>query len=86
MDAGLAEVRAAGLDGDEGIVPKAYVVRSAEAPALDTSSQGYFTGGERGVSDSEFRVIYPKINLGKAYYVGTLRDDEATAADNAEAN
>jgi hypothetical protein len=86
VDAGLAAVRAAGLDGDEGIVPKAYVVRRAEAPALDTSSQGYFTGGERGVSGSAFRVIYPKINLGKAYYVGTLRDDEATAADNAEAN
>ena len=74
----LASVRGAGLAGFEGVVPKGYVVTRPDAPAPDASSQGYFTGGERGVSGSAFRVIYPKVNLGKAYYVGALGGDEAS--------
>ena len=83
IDAGLASgqlvsVRGAGADGYEGVVPKGYVVRRPDAPAPDATSQGYFTGGERGVSGSAFRMIYPKVNLGQAYYVGALRGDEAS--------
>ena len=74
----LASVRGAGLAGFEGVVPKGYVVTRPDAPAPDATSQGYFTGGERGVSGSAFRVIYPKVNLGKAYYVGALGGDEAS--------
>jgi hypothetical protein len=73
----LASVRGAGLAGFEGVVPKGYVVTRPDAPAPDATSQGYFTGGERGVSGSAFRVIYPKVNLGKAYYVGALGGDDA---------
>jgi mucin-19 len=86
IDAGLASgqlvsVRGAGLAGFEGVVPKGYVVTRPDAPAPDASSQGYFTGGERGVSGSAFRVIYPKVNLGKAYYVGALGGDDASVEE-----
>jgi hypothetical protein len=85
IDAGLASgqlvsVRGAGTDGYEGVVPKGYVVRRPDAPAPDATSQGYFTGGERGVSGTAFRMIYPKVNLGQAYYVGALGGDDAKAA------
>jgi|GEM_PF-4836961 len=76
----LVSVRGAGGNGFEGVVPKGYVVSRPDAPAPDATSQGYFTGGERGVSGGAFRVIYPKVNLGQAYYVGALGGDDAKAA------
>jgi hypothetical protein len=54
----------------EGSVPKAYVIRRPEAPAPTGLGKGYFTSVDRGLGEGGFRVIYPKVNLGQAYYVG----------------
>jgi hypothetical protein len=56
--------------GFEGSVPKAYVIRRPEAPAPTGLGNGYFTSVDRGLGEGGFRVIYPKVNLGQAYYVG----------------
>ena len=85
IDAGLASgqlvsVRGAGADGYEGVVPKGYVVRRPDTPAPDATARGYHTGDEREIKGGSFRVIYPKVNLGQAYFVGTLVDDDAKAA------
>jgi len=85
IDTGLASgqlvsVRGVGGNGFEGVVPKGYVVSRPDAPAPESTARGYHTGDERGIKGGAFRVIYPKVNLGKAYYVGALRGDDAKAA------
>jgi hypothetical protein len=86
IDAGLgsgqlASVRVAGLAGFEGVVPKGYVVSRPDAPAPETAARGYHTGDERGIKGGAFRVIYPKVNLGQAYFVGTPGDAEASVEE-----
>jgi filamentous hemagglutinin family protein len=86
IDTGLASgqlvsVRGAGLAGFEGVVPKGYVVSRPDAPAPESTARGYHTGDERGIKGGAFRVIYPKVNLGQAYFVGTPRDAEASAEE-----
>ena len=69
--------------GFEGSVPKAYVIRRPEAPAPTGLGNGYFTSVDRGLGEGGFRVIYPKVNLGQAYYVGAQAAEagvEETAA------
>ena len=73
-------------------VPKTFIVRPVDAAAPTETTTGdsnaagpaakvrYFTGDEKNVDGTGFRYVYPKVNLGKAYYVGALRGDEATAA------
>jgi hypothetical protein len=69
--------------GFEGSVPKAYVIRRPDAPAPTGLGNGYFTSVDRGLGEGGFRVIYPKVNLGQAYYVGAQAAEagvEETAA------
>ena len=69
--------------GFEGSVPKAFVIRRPEAPAPTGLGNGYFTSVDRGLGEGGFRVIYPKVNLGQAYYVGAQAAEagvEETAA------
>ena len=66
----LAAPRGLVTTGFEGSVPKTYVIRRPEAPAPTGLGNGYFTSVDRGLGESGFRVIYPKVNLGQAYYVG----------------
>jgi hypothetical protein len=73
----LASVRGVGLAGFEGVVPKGYVVSRPDAPAPESTARGYHTGDEREIKGGAFRVIYPKVNLGQAYFVGTPGDAEA---------
>jgi filamentous hemagglutinin family protein len=85
IDAGLgsgqlASVRVAGGNAFEGVVPKGYVVSRPDAPAPEAAARGYHTGDEREIKGGAFRVIYPKVNLGQAYFVGAPRDAEASAA------
>ena len=73
-------------------LPKTFLLGSAGAvkqgePATLTTGEigarpvtGYFTSEEQPTGTPSFRYVYPKVNLGKAYYVGALRGDEATAA------
>jgi hypothetical protein len=86
IDAGLgsgqlASVRVAGGNAFEGVVPKGYVVSRPDTPAPEAAARGYHTGDERGIKGGAFRVIYPKVNLGQAYFVGTPRDDEASVEE-----
>jgi hypothetical protein len=41
---------------------------------------GYTTSEDQPSGTPSFRYVYPKVNLGKAYYVGALRGDDAKAA------
>ena len=66
----LTTPRGLATTGFEGSVPKAYVIRRPEAPAPTGLGNGYFTSVDRGLGEGGFRVIYPKVNLGPAYYVG----------------
>jgi hypothetical protein len=66
----LAAPRGHVTPGFEGSVPKAFVIRRPEAPAPTGLGNGYFTSVDRGLGEGGFRVIYPKVNLGQAYYVG----------------
>jgi hypothetical protein len=75
----LVSVRGVGLAGFEGVVPKGYVVSRPDAPAPESTARGYHTGDEREIKGGAFRVIYPKVNLGQAYFVGAPRDAEAPA-------
>ena len=73
-------------------VPKTFIVRPVDAAAPTETTTGdsnaagpaakvrYFTGDEKSVDGTGFRYVYPKVNLGKAYYVGALRGDDAKAA------
>ena len=77
----LASVRGAGIAGFEGVVPKGYVVSRPDAPAPESTARGYHTGDESGIKGGAFRVIYPKVNLGQAYYVGAPRGDDASVEE-----
>ena len=79
----LAAPRGHVTPGFEGSVPKAFVIRRPEAPAPTGLGNGYFTSVDRGLGEGGFRVIYPKVNLGQAYYVGAQAAEagvEETAA------
>jgi filamentous hemagglutinin family protein len=79
----LAAPRGLVTAGFEGSVPKAYVIRRPEAPVPTGAGNGYFTSVDRGLGEGGFRVIYPKVNLGQAYYVGAQAAEagvEETAA------
>ncbi len=83
-------------------LPKTFLLGSAGAvkqgePATLTTGEigarpvtGYYTSEEQPTGTPSFRYVYPKVNLGQAYYVGALRGDDAKAAggettDNVEA-
>ena len=76
----LASGRDGGLAGFRNVVPTRFVVQPVEAPAPAGVPTRYYTADERGPDGPSFRFIYPKVNLGQAYYVGALRGDEAQAA------
>ena len=76
----LASGRDGGLVGFRNVVPSRFVVQPVEAPAPAGVPTRYYTADERGPDGPSFRFIYPKVNLGEAYYVGALRGDDAQAA------
>jgi hypothetical protein len=79
----LAAPRGLVTPGFENSVPKAFVIRRSDAPAPTGAGNGYFTSDDRGLGEGGFRVIYPKVNLGQAYYVGAQAAEagvEETAA------
>jgi hypothetical protein len=68
------------------VVPNTFIIQPVEAPApivdgapLPTNNR-YYTASERGTDGPTYRYVYPKVNLGQAYYVGALRGDDAKAA------
>ena len=73
-------------------LPKTFLLGSAGAvkqgePATLTTGEigarpvtGYYTSEEQPTGTPSFRYVYPKVNLGQAYYVGALRGDDAKAA------
>ena len=73
-------------------LPKTFLLGSAGAvkqgePATLTTGEigarpvtGYYTSEEQPTGTPSFRYVYPKVNLGKAYYVGALGGDDAKAA------
>jgi mucin-19 len=76
----LASGRDGGLVGFRNVVPSRFVVQPVEAPAPAGVPTRYYTADERGPDGPSFRFIYPKVNLGQAYYVGALSGDDAQAA------
>ncbi|MCF7710006.1 MAG: hypothetical protein K9M83_02435 [Opitutales bacterium] len=68
------------------VVPNTFIVQPVEAPApiVDGApipvANRYYTASERGTDGPTYRYVYPKVNLGQAYYVGALRGDDAKAA------
>jgi hypothetical protein len=73
----LASGRDGGLAGFRNVVPSRFVVQPVEAPAPAGVPTRYYTADERGPDGPSFRFIYPKVNLGQAYYVGALSGDDA---------
>ena len=73
-------------------LPKTFLLGSVGAvkqgePATLTTGEigarpvtGYYTSEEQPTGTPSFRYVYPKVNLGQAYYVGALGGAEATAA------
>ncbi|TSA34779.1 MAG: S-layer family protein, partial [Opitutales bacterium] len=73
-------------------LPKTFLLGSADAvkqgePATLTTGEigarpvtGYYTSEEQPTGTTSFRYVYPKVNLGQAYYVGALGGDDAKAA------
>jgi len=73
-------------------LPKTFLLGSAGAvkegePVTLTTGEigarpvtGYYTSEEQPTGATSFRYVYPKVNLGKAYYVGALGGDDAKAA------
>ena len=73
-------------------LPKTFLLGSVGAvkqgePATLTTGEigarpvtGYYTSEEQPTGTTSFRYVYPKVNLGQAYYVGALGGAEATAA------
>lgn len=73
-------------------LPKTFLLGSAGAvkqgePATLTTGEigarpvtGYYTSEEQPTGTPSFRYVYPKVNLGQAYYVGALAGDDAKAA------
>jgi mucin-19 len=76
----LASGRDGGLVGFRNVVPSRFVVQPVEAPAPAGVPTRYYTADERGPDGPSFRFIYPKVNLGQAYYVGALSGDDVQAA------
>ena len=76
----LASGRDGGLAGFRNVVPSRFVVQPVEAPAPAGVPTRYYTSEPSGQAGASFRFIYPKVNLGEAYYVGALRGDDAQAA------
>jgi hypothetical protein len=68
------------------VVPATFVVQPIEAPAPVIAgapipvANRYYTATEKGPDGPTYRYVYPKVNLGQAYYVGALRGDDAKAA------
>ena len=64
----------------------AGTVKEGEPSALTTAEigarpvMGYYTSENQSSGLPSFRYVYPKVNLGKAYYVGALPAVEAKAA------
>ncbi|MGI9109436.1 MAG: hypothetical protein ACR2KA_05370, partial [Opitutales bacterium] len=77
----LASGRDGGLAGFRNVVPTRFVVQPVEAPAPVGVPTGYHTSEERGPDGPSFRLIYPKVNLGQAYYVGALGGDDGQSAE-----
>ena len=76
----LASGRDGGLVGFRNVVPSRFVVQPVEAPAPAGVPTRYYTADERGPDGPSFRFIYPKVNLGQAYYVGALSGEDAQTA------
>jgi mucin-19 len=86
IDAGLAAGQLAsgrdvGVVGFRDAVPTRFVVQPVEAPAPAGLTMRYHTGEQRGPEGISFRLIYPKVNLGQAYYVGALGGDDASVEE-----
>ena len=79
----LASGRDGGLAGFRNVVPSRFVVLPVEAPAPAGVPTRYYTADERGPDGPSYRFIYPKVNLGQAYYVGALRGDDAGVEETA---
>lgn len=73
-------------------LPKTFLLGSVGAvkqgePATLTTGEigarpvtGYYTSEEQPTGTTSFRYVYPKVNLGQAYYVGALSGDDVQAA------
>ena len=79
----LASGRDGGLAGFRNVVPTRFVVQPVEAPAPAGVPTRYYTADERGPDGPSYRFIYPKVNLGQAYYVGALSGDDAGVEETA---
>ena len=68
------------------LLGSAGAVKEGEPATLNTGEigarpvTGYYTSEEQPTGATSFRYVYPKVNLGKAYYVGALGGDDAKAA------